>query len=235
MNAVVTGATRGIGRQIMLKLAENGFNLYFCARSQKDVQDLEDELRKQYPGRTFKGAIADLSEKADVLKFAKMVRQECNELEILVNNAGNFIPGKIAEEKDGTFEQLMHLNVGAAYYLTREVLPLLKHSSKKPYIFNLCSTASFTAYTNGGSYSISKFALLGFSRVLRQELIPEGIRVSAVMPGATFTDSWRGTSLPEERFMPARDIAQHLWDIYSLNKQTVVEEIIIRPLEGDII
>jgi NAD(P)-dependent dehydrogenase (short-subunit alcohol dehydrogenase family) len=90
------------------------------------------------------------------------------------------------------------------------------------------------AYPNGGSYAISKFALLGFSRCLRAELKEYGIRVTAVMPGATLTDSWAGTSYPNDRFMPPEDVAEMVFSAYSLSTRSVVEDIIIRPQLGDL-
>jgi short-subunit dehydrogenase len=102
------------------------------------------------------------------------------------------------------------------------------------YIFNICSIASIQAYAHGGSYSVSKFALLGFTKSLREELKPHNIRVTAVLPGATLTQSWAGVALPAQRFMPAEDIAQSIFDIYNLSPRTVVEELILRPQLGDI-
>jgi len=90
------------------------------------------------------------------------------------------------------------------------------------------------AYENGGSYCISKFALLGFSKVLRNELKEFGIKVTSVLPGATLTSSWDGVEIPEERFMPAEDIGDSIWDIYKLSDRTVVEEVVLRPQLGDL-
>src|SRR5690606_34812846 len=94
--------------------------------------------------------------------------------------------------------------------------------------------ASLTAYPNGGSYAISKFALLGFSRCLREELKPFGIKVTSVMPGATWTDSWMGSGLPEDRYIPAVDIAEAGFSAYNVATSTVVEDLVIRPMLGDI-
>lgn len=98
----------------------------------------------------------------------------------------------------------------------------------------MCSVASIKAYPNGGSYSISKFALLGFTKALREELKPYNIKVTALVTGATLTDSWKGTSLPPSRFMKPEDVAQSIWDIAHLSDNTVVEEILLRPMLGDI-
>jgi len=107
-------------------------------------------------------------------------------------------------------------------------------SEKKGHIFNICSVASITAYPNGGSYSISKFALLGMSKVLREELKASGIKVTAVLPGATWSASWAGVDLPEERLMKASDIADSIYAASLLSPAAVIEEIIIRPQLGDL-
>ena len=124
----------------------------------------------------------------------------------------------------------MDTNLYSAYYLTQEILPLmLPHKSGN--VFNMCSIASFMPY---GAYAVSKHAMLGFSKVLREEMKDKGIRVTAIMPGATYTPSWEGSPLPEERFMKAEDVAEAIWGCYNLSPRTVVEEIILRPQLGDI-
>jgi NADP-dependent 3-hydroxy acid dehydrogenase YdfG len=105
---------------------------------------------------------------------------------------------------------------------------------KSGYVFNICSTASIKAYPNGGSYCISKFALLGMTKVLREELKEHNVKVTAILPGATLTDSWKGTDVPENRFIKPTDIAETIWNAYLLSKNTVIEEILIRPQLGDL-
>jgi short-subunit dehydrogenase len=90
------------------------------------------------------------------------------------------------------------------------------------------------AYPNGGAYSISKYALLGFTRNLRNELKPHGIKVTAVIPGAAYTDSWKGSGVPEERIMEAEDIARMVYHATQLSPQAVVEDIVMRPQLGDL-
>jgi short-subunit dehydrogenase len=102
------------------------------------------------------------------------------------------------------------------------------------HIFTVCSIASLAAYPSGGSYSISKFALLGFTKNLRRELQPKGIKVTAVIPGAAYTDSWKSSGVPEQRLMEAEDIAKAIYHATVLSPQAVVEEIIIRPQLGDL-
>ena len=114
---------------------------------------------------------------------------EFGHLDVLVNNAGLFDPGSVYNEPDGTLEHLMAVNLYSAYHVTRSVINHMI-AQKSGHIFNMCSIASFKAYANGGAYSISKYALAGFSTNLREEMKPFGIKVTAVYPGAAFTDSW---------------------------------------------
>ena len=190
------------------------------------------ELRAGGFEKSFYYSAIDVSQKAEVLAFAKEVSAKFQVIDVLVNNAGVFLPGGVTEEADGTFETLINTNMASAYHITRALLPNIQHSGRA-HIFNICSTASTMAYVNGGSYCISKFAMLGFSKVLREELKTKKIKVTAVMPGATYTDSWSGSDLPPERFIDPADVARSVFDCYSLTT-AVVEELIIRPQLGDI-
>jgi short-subunit dehydrogenase len=102
------------------------------------------------------------------------------------------------------------------------------------HIFTICSIASLAAYPNGGAYSISKFALLGFTKNLRRELMPHNIKVTAIIPGAVYTDSWKGSGVDESRIMEAEDIASIIYNASRLSPQATVEEIVIRPQLGDL-
>lgn len=233
MNAVVTGATKGIGKAIAEKLASEGFNLAICARSKKDLDQFSEELRNKFPDMEFLAQVCDVSDKKQLKAFAALVKSQWNTLDVLVNNAGIFLPGQVHKEKSGILEKQIRTNLFSAYYLTQYLVKIMIRN-KSGHIFNICSTASLKAYPNGGSYSISKFALLGYTKNLRLEMMPYQVRVTAVLPGATFTASWEGVELPEERFMKPADVANAVWNAYSLSGQTVVEEILIRPMQGDI-
>jgi len=153
--------------------------------------------------------------------------------DVLVNNAGIFLPGSIHSEPEGNFELMMQTNLYSAYYLTRSfTAEMIKRNSG--YIFSIGSIAGLTAYANGGSYAISKWAMLGFTKCLRQELKDFNIKVTSVLPGATFTASWEGVDIPRERFMKVEDVAESVWGAYNLSPYSVVEEIVIRPQLGDL-
>lgn len=231
--AAVTGATKGLGRAIAEILAENGFDLFVCARTTRDLEQMQGDWAERFPSRRLHIFSADMSQKTEVQAFGAFVRENCTKLDVLVNNAGIFLPGTVSEEDDGILEKLIETNLYSAYHLTRSLLPLMVPHGKG-HIFNICSIASVIAYPNGGSYSISKFALLGFSKTLREEMKPKGIKVTAILPGATWTDSWKGADLPYERLMQASDVAKALWSCYGLSDAAVVEELILRPQLGDL-
>ncbi|MFM2267047.1 MAG: hypothetical protein RL757_488 [Bacteroidota bacterium] len=230
--AVITGASKGIGRAIAESLAAEGYDLALCARNAETLRDCKTALEKAFPERQILTFSADLSKKEEVLNFGECVKKEWNKIDVLVNNAGVFLPGEIGNEPDGQIETQIETNLYSAYYLTRTLLESILLA--EGHIFNMCSVASIKAYPNGGSYSISKFALLGFSKCLREELREQQVKVTSILPGATWSDSWAGVDLPETRLMQARDIAQTVVAALKMSKSAVVEEILIRPQLGDL-
>jgi len=229
---VVSGGSKGIGKAIIEKFAQAGFDAITCARQEADLQTLKREIENKY-GTKLHYKVADLSQKEEVIAFAKFANDTRQDIEALVNNTGVFMPGSVLEEEDGNLEKMMETNLYSAYHLTRQLIKQMM-ARNSGYIFNICSIASLVAYPNGGSYSITKFAQLGMTKVLREEVKEHGIRVTAVMPGATLTASWAGVDLPAERLMKPQDVAEAVFSAFSLSKQSVVEEIVIRPQLGDL-
>lgn len=232
-NAVITGATQGIGKAIAKKLLEQGFSLAICARNQEELDSLKTGWQARYPQATILALKADVGVKEEVLSFAADVMDEFAVVDILVNNAGIYLPGNIETEEDGHLERLMSVNLFSAYHLTRSLLPTI-HQSRKGHIFNICSVAALKAYPGGGSYSISKYALLGFSDNLREELKDTTIRVTALSPGAVYSRSWSSSGVAESRIMQVSDVADMLWASYSLSAMANVENIVMRPQKGDL-
>ena len=233
MKAIITGATKGIGRAIAFAMAKEGYDLAVCSRSEDDLFELKSALNAAFPNAEIRCKSTDMSNKDEVLAFASFVKEDWPEIDVLVNNAGVFLAGILLEEDDGALEKMIETNLYSAYYLTRAVTPGMVERGKG-HVFNMCSIASFMAYPNGGSYSISKFAMLGFSKVLREEIKTTGVKVTAILPGATWSNSWAGVDLPEERLMQADDIAESVMSALRMSPSAVVEEIIIRPQLGDL-
>jgi len=232
---VVTGGSKGIGRAVVARFLRAGYAVATCARSAADLTALTTELRAEVPGAVLHTLPADLSQQADCARFAAFVLSLGLSVEVLVNNAGAFTPGRLQDEPaDGSqLRQMLAVNLLSAYDVTLPLLPgLIGRGSG--HIFTVCSTASITAYPNGGSYGIAKHALLGFTRNLREELKAVGVRVTAVLPGPVLTASWAGTDLPPERFVQADDVAEAVFSAFNMSPHAVVEELLIRPQLGDL-
>ncbi|MBL7813643.1 MAG: SDR family oxidoreductase [Saprospiraceae bacterium] len=231
--AVITGATKGIGRAIAESLATEGYDLAVCSRNEADLVAMQIDFAERFGDIKLLTQVVDVSKKEEITKFAQVIDNQWSRVDVLINNAGVFMPGSVHTEGDGLLEMMIETNLYSAYHLTRALLPLMM-SQKKGHIFNMCSVASITAYDKGGSYSISKYALLGFSKNLRQELKPYGIKVTSVMPGATWSDSWTGFDAPEERLMQARDVAEVVVSALRMSASAVIEEVVLRPQLGDL-
>lgn len=233
MNVVITGASRGLGKAIAHLFAQNGHDLVLTSRNEVALYNAVQQIMTVYPGITVKAKAFDLSVKETALAFGDWVLALQIPIDVLVNNAGLFDPGNVYNEPDGTLEHMMAVNLFSAYHVTRSVINQLI-AQKSGHIFNMCSIASLKAYPNGGAYSISKYALAGFSTNLRDEMKPFGIKVTAVYPGAAFTDSWEDSGIDPKRIMQADDIAKMIYAAAQLSPQACVEEIILRPQLGDL-
>ncbi|MBV9963229.1 MAG: SDR family NAD(P)-dependent oxidoreductase [Parafilimonas sp.] len=232
MSVIITGASKGLGKAIAEQFAAAGNHLLLCSRNEVVLNKTKQEFEEKYKDCTINVMAIDISKKENAIAFGNFCLQNGTP-DVLVNNAGSFLPGSIHAEKDGVFEAMMQTNLNSAYHLTRTVLSKMI-DAKSGHIFNMCSIASLAAYKNGGSYSISKFALLGFSKNLREELKPFNIKVTAIIPGAVYTDSWSNTDVKPERIMEVNDVANMIYAASLLSPQACVEEIIMRPQLGDL-
>lgn len=231
--AVITGATKGIGKAIAYQFLKKGYDLAICARSQSDIEAIQLKWKEEYPQQSILAMVVDVSNKDALKAFAEQIKEVCKDVEILVNNAGIFIPGNILDEAEGRLESTIETNLYSAYYLSRWLSPLMI-SREKGHIFNLSSIAATRAYPGGGSYSISKFAMLGLSENLRFELRDKNVKVTTLTPGAVWTNSWVESGISPERMMKAEDIAEMVWAASQLSEAAVVENILLRPQLGDI-
>ena len=229
---VITGGTKGIGKALVHRFAQDGWPIATCSRSEADLNELRKEINGAH-NTLIHTYVADLSNRKGVKDFIEFIGMIAKPVEILINNTGVFIPGLVHEEEEGALERMIDTNLYSAYHMARGVIPQMKQD-RSGHIFNLCSVASLKAYPNGGSYSISKFALYGLSQALREEMKEFGIRVTSILAGAVKTPSWDGVDLPDERFMKPEDIAETIHSMYRLSERTVVEDIVLRPQLGDI-
>ena len=232
MNVIITGASKGLGKAVAEKFGEAGNTLFICSRKETQLYRTMEELLTRFPQCTVKAKPVDVSLKEEAVEFGKWCLS-FGAPDVVVNNAGEFIAGSVYNEEDGVLEKMIAVNLYSAYHLTRVLLPKMIEA-RSGHIFNMGSVASLKAYHNGGAYSISKFALLGFSKNLREEMKPYNIKVTSVIPGAAYTDSWSESGIEKSRFMQAHDVAEMIYAASKLSPQACVEEILLRPQLGDI-
>lgn len=228
MNAIITAATKGIGRAVSIKLAEQGYDLAICARNEHELKSFADELA--YTGVHVYFLQADCSSKADVYSFCDFAAERLGRIDVLVNNAGTFLPSALLDEEDEAFELQLNLNLSAAYYISKRVGRNMREN-RYGHIINICSIASKQVVKNAGSYSVTKSALLCLNNVLREELAEYNVKVTAILPGSTLTASWEGTEIPKEKFVQPEDIANTIHHVLNLSNGANVDEVIIRPIQ----
>ena len=235
MNIVITGASKGLGKAIAEAFAkdESGHAFFLCSRNAADLEVAGKDLQEGFPQHKIYTKTCDVSDKTSLQQFVEWINSHAANIDILVNNAGIYLPGSAYGEDNGMLEKMMEVNLYSAYHLTRMILPGMINVGSG-HVFNICSIASIMAYPNGGAYSISKFALYGFSKNLREEMKPHGIKVTHVLPGAAYTDSWSGSGIDPKRIMAAADVAQMVYAAAQLSAQACVEEIVLRPQLGDV-
>lgn len=233
MNILITGATKGIGRAIALKMASKGYNLALCARNIDDLMEFKSEIFKINPSIKVYIKSVDCSVKHEVVSFAGNAIKEFGFIDVLINNAGIFKPQAILDEIDDNLQEHLNVNLLAPYYLYKNIAPLMRKEQKGT-IINICSVASKEIIVNAGSYCVTKAALLSLNNVMREEMMGNGVRVTAILPGSTLTSSWDGTTISSDRFVQAQDIAEAVNSILELSTGANIEEIIIKPLKGQI-
>ncbi|SOD18752.1 SDR family oxidoreductase [Pedobacter xixiisoli] len=226
MKAVITGVTKGIGKATAVALAKSGYDIIGCARNEAELASFESEISSY--GVNVMAIKADCSKKEEVLTFIKKAISFATEINVLVNNVGVFYPGSLLDEEDDVFETQQQININATYYIAKRIGKLMR-TQGFGHIFNVCSVASKAPVENAGSYSVTKAAMLSLNYVLRRELTPYHVKVTAIIPGSTFTASWEGTTLEQTKFVQPEDIAKSITTILSLSDGANVDEVTITP------
>lgn len=227
--AIITGATKGIGRAIALKFLQEGYNIGICARNQDDLDQFLADYTSRFPQQKITALQADLQVTSAASAFGDSILAAFETIDVLVNNAGVFLPGTVLEETFSQLEQQINTNLYSAYILSQMIGKRMVEQAAG-HIINICSLASLQAYAGGSSYSISKYAMLGMSDNFRAALKPFKVKVTAICPGPTMSASWEGSGVPEEKLMPAEDIAAMIFCCAETSFNTCVDRLIINPL-----
>ncbi len=232
-NAVITGATKGIGLALAEYFAAKGFDLALSARTETDLLAVQAQLKEKYPERSILIQATDFAKPDQIAAFIDKIQQTWSKVDVLINNAGIFYQGEMLSEPADHLSQMMQVNVLAPYQICRAFAPQMK-TAGKGHIFNICSVASKKVFRGSGSYATTKFALLGLTKALRQELLDSQVKVTAVLPGATWTASWEGSGISPSRLMAPEDVAKAVWQAWNMSPSVVLEELVLRPQQGDL-
>lgn len=228
MVAVISGATRGLGKALALALAKEGYSLALTARNKADLEKLENEINRNYSSDVLSFS-ADLSNKKETLEFTEQVLSKFKKIDVLINNVGKYDMDKITDQ-EVDFDGMMQVNLNSAYYLSKDIAVNMCENGCG-HIFNICSVLSLAPRVNAASYTISKHALKGFNDVLREEMREYGVKVTAIYPGSINTSSWEGIFAPKELFVQTDDIVNIIKTCLKTSKHANIEEVVIKPLD----
>jgi NAD(P)-dependent dehydrogenase (short-subunit alcohol dehydrogenase family) len=229
--ALVTGGVRGIGRAIAEGLAAEGAKVLLTSRDQPGVERAASEIAAQFQVESI-GYHCDVCEPESIEQLFDAIGAEFTNLDILVNNSGVAGPlAKLDQLPLAAWNEILATNLTGPFLVTQGALPRMCQGST---IVNILSTAARQAFPGMGGYVASKFGALGFSNCLREELRPKGIRVLAVLPGATDTEIWQQfwPQAPRGKMLQAANIASAVIAALRLPPNAAIEEIVINPTGG---
>lgn len=222
--ALVTGAGKGIGKAIALALANEGVHVGLIARTESDLQSLAKDI--EATGVKAAIAVADVSSIDSVNTAVAKIQQNLGNVDILINNAGIAKFGKFLDLEPEEWEAQVKVNLFGVYYVTRSVIPQMIERNTGD-IINISSTAGLKGAATTSAYSASKFALLGLTDSLMQEMRKHNIRVTALTPSTVVTDLAKSSNLinnNEARVMHPEDLAELIISQLKLNRRVFVKD-----------
>ncbi len=226
---LITGASRGIGRAIAIRLAQKESHLILHGRDRDALEDTAQLAQEK--GADARIIVADMSKTLGIVNFVSGIKED--HLDGLVINAGIAIVKPIEELTLEEWQVTVSVNITAPFLVIQKLLPLLKEGSS---IVNILSVAARTGFANWSSYCMSKFALEGFSQSLREELRPRGIRVINVYPSATATGIWDEVpgDWPKDKMLPPEETAEAVAYALSRPAYVLVENISVGSIGGNL-
>jgi short-subunit dehydrogenase len=231
MVAWVTGAGRGIGAAIAKELAHAGSRVVLSSRHREELQQTAQDIVSRSGQAEI--MVCDVTRNQEVQATVAGIRTLWGPVAILINNAGLAVFRKIIDTREEDWDAMMQANAKSAFLCSQAVLPDMI-AGQSGHIINIVSVAGRQPFYNCGGYCAAKYALHGFTDVLRMETRKHGIRVTAVMPGATDTAIWGDAQVDRRRMMSPEEVARAVVAICDPNSPAMVEELVIRPQGGDL-
>ena len=223
--AVVTGGSRGIGRAAVEALAEAGYQVFFCSRSDRSVEEALGELSSRFGDRV-QGRAVDVRSQERVDAWVAEVAERAGRIDVLVNNAGLAHFGPVDELTGDEWREVIDTNLSGTFYLLRAVAPVMKRQGEG-FIVNVASLAGKNPFAGGAAYNASKFGVVGLSDAAMLDLRQSGVRVAVLMPGSVDT----AFHSRDERswMMQPEDVAQAILDLLRMPPRTLLSRVEMRP------
>jgi NAD(P)-dependent dehydrogenase (short-subunit alcohol dehydrogenase family) len=222
--ALVTGASRGIGRSIAELLLKAGVEVAICGRDRENVRKAVAELSPL--GRVV-GEPADVAKESEVSNLFRSIDAQLGGLDILVNNAGVGIFRSVADASIDEWKAILETNLSGVFYCCREAIPRMR-TRGGGFIVNISSLAGRNAFAGGSAYNASKFGLNGFSEAMMLDLRYDGIRVSYVMPGSVDTEFGQRSEHASWKIAP-EDVAEAVLHVLRQPERTIISRVEMRP------
>lgn len=226
---VITGVTKGIGRAIAERLAKEGKAILGVARSEVDLNAMQETWNEQFPEARLLTVVADLSNQEGCDKVSDVIDKRALPIAYLVHNVGLFTPGHLLGEED-VLAELLPLNLLAAHRLTRRLLPAMI-SRGEGGLVTIGSVATTDFPEGMGAYTVSKYALEGWHKALVNELSGTGLTTSLIVPGATLTASWDGQDYDPSRILSPDQVAEAVWMTMQSSPPGGDHTIVLRPAQ----
>jgi 3-oxoacyl-[acyl-carrier protein] reductase len=230
--ALVTGAGRGIGQAVALKLAELGAHTILCGRSQQSLEQTRAAIQASSTASPTASVIeCDVTDLASVEALAKRIELDFQRLDILVNNAGIAgPPGPLHQLAPDDWERIFNTNLRGVYYCIRSLAPMMI-KTRNGHIINLSSLAGKNPLPNGAAYAASKWGLNGLTYSVAEEMRAYNIRVSVICPGSVHTEFSPHAGKNSDKMLQASDVAHVVGMLVTQAPQSFASEVLLRPTQ----
>lgn len=231
--AIITGASRGIGKTIAQYLANEGVNLALCSRNDVDLNIITDKVKhKENTIKLFHQKV-DIAEEIQVQNFINEVIQQFGNVDYLINNAGIYKRDPLIDIPLEDWDKIMNTNLKGTFLFMKYLIPHMK-KNQSGHIINIASLASNIAIPETALYCTSKFALKGLSLSAKEELRNYGIKLTIIYPGSVDTDIWNSfeARVQRSKMINPEEIAENLILMLKTGDLITIDELIVNPIEG---
>ncbi len=229
----ITGASTGIGKEIANAISKAGHIVVITARRKSRLAAIASEIK--FAGREATAFICNVASERSVQSTAKRIREKYGKIDALINNAGVTVFKSFLDTKVFEFDNIISTNLRGTFLCIKAVLPQMI-KLRKGHIINILSVSAKAVFVNSSAYAASKAGTLALSNCLRKEVRKYNIKVSNILPGAVETPMWDRKSIQKyhNRMISPLDIAQIVLDVFNQPKKVSIEDIVIRPIKGDL-